>query len=351
VGVIEDEAPAASRAASRRRPLIRYAILFVILAAVAFGVLRLVPASDYLFLPHEARSVAPLVTVPGDRAPVGAGGIYMVDILVRKASLLERLFPGINEGADLVDDQVLNPEGVSEDQRTRRADTQMATSRDISAAVALRALGYDVTVTSVGAQVQLVTPASDAYGRLQPGDVITTANGREVSDRAELREVLATLEPGDPVTLGVRTADGLEQLTVATRESEQEAGRAVIGIEVLDAAQIDLPLDITIDAGDVGGPSAGLAFALDVVDELGTEVDDGRTVVVTGALALDGTVEPVGGIKQKAIGAVRSDADVLVVPTANADVARQHAGDDLRVLAVDTFDDALRGLGVDVPAA
>jgi PDZ domain-containing protein len=172
-----------------------------------------------------------------------------------------------------------------------------------------------------------------------------------VSDRAELREVLATLEPGDPVTLGVRTADGLEQLTVATRESEQEAGRAVIGIEVLDAAQIDLPLDITIDAGDVGGPSAGLAFALDVVDELGTEVDDGRTVVVTGALALDGTVEPVGGIKQKAIGAVRSDADVLVVPTANADVARQHAGDDLRVLAVDTFDDALRGLGVDVPAA
>ncbi len=102
-------------------------------------------------------------------------------------------------------------------------------------------------------------------------------------------------------------------------------------------------MDVSIDAGSIGGPSAGLAFALGIVDELGDDIDDGRTIVVTGELALDGTVIPIGGIKQKTIGAKEAGADVFIVPDANAEEARKYA-DGLEIVAVSTFDEAIDAL-------
>ena len=116
-----------------------------------------------------------------------------------------------------------------------------------------------------------------------------------------------------------------------------------MGIIVADAATFDLPVDVSIDAGSIGGPSAGLAFALGIVDELGDDIDHGRTVVVTGELALDGTVLPIGGIKQKTIGAKEAGADIFIVPDANAEEARKYA-DGLEIVAVSTFDEALAAL-------
>jgi PDZ domain-containing protein len=114
-----------------------------------------------------------------------------------------------------------------------------------------------------------------------------------------------------------------------------------MGVEIEDADDFQFPLDIKIDAGNIGGPSAGLAFALDIVDELGNgDLDRGRTIVTTGALALDGTVLPIGGVKQKAIGAREAGADIFLVPDANYEEARA-AVDDLRIVPVSTFDEAL----------
>ena len=99
-------------------------------------------------------------------------------------------------------------------------------------------------------------------------------------------------------------------------------------------------MDIEIDAGAIGGPSAGLAFALDIVDELGEDIDRGRKIVATGELTIDGEVLPIGGVKQKAIGAHEADADIFLVPDANYEDARK-AVDDLEIIPVSTFDEAL----------
>ena len=100
-----------------------------------------------------------------------------------------------------------------------------------------------------------------------------------------------------------REDEPVQELSVGTRASEDDPERAVVGVEVQDAEEFEFPVDIEIDAGGIGGPSAGLAFALDIVDELGGDIDRGRTIVATGELALDGTVLPIGEAKQKAIGA------------------------------------------------
>ena len=118
----------------------------------------------------------------------------------------------------------------------------------------------------------------------------------------------------------------------------------MIGVIVEPATQVKLPIPVRIDTGSIGGPSAGLAFALDVLEELGHDVDHGYKVAATGELAPDGTVEPIGGVKQKAIGVRRAKVDVFLVPAGdNAKEARKYAGP-VRVIPVESFRQALRAL-------
>jgi Lon-like protease len=160
----------------------------------------------------------------------------------------------------------------------------------------------------------------------------------------DLRRLIAKHEPGESVRLRVRAGGATRTVEVGTIESPQEPGRPIVGIQVEQFADIKLPISVDIDLGGVGGPSAGLAFALDVVDELRGNVDRGLRVAATGELELDGTVAPIGGVKQKVIGARRSHADVFLVPAGdNAVEARRHAGD-LRIIAVESFGQALRAL-------
>jgi PDZ domain-containing protein len=318
--------------------------LVVILGGTAVG-LWLTPSDQYLLLPDKATPVAPLVELPDEQAATGAdgAGIYMVDILVRRANLLEQLFPGVNDDASLIPAAALNPHGVSERQRRQSSTLDMTRSQQIAAAVALRELGYEVEATPSGAEVETVIPETPAAGSLLPGDVIVEANGHAIETPDDLRGAMEGVTPGDQVEISYRRDGAVSDVTLGTRAAEDDPSRPVIGVIVQQAASIELPIDVKIDAGSVGGPSAGLAFALDIVDELGTDVDQGRRIVVTGELGLDGAVGAIGGVKQKAIGAKQAGADLFVVPEGNAEEARRYA-DGLEVVAVDTFGEALAAL-------
>jgi len=127
--------------------------------------------------------------------------------------------------------------------------------------------------------------------------------------------------------------------------------RAIVGVLVDQSANVKLPVPVQIDTQGVGGPSAGLAFALDLMEELGRDVDHGYRVAATGEIALDGSVGPIGGVEQKTIGARRSHVDVFLVPAGdNAREARRYAGG-LRIIPVDSFRQALRSLATLPPKA
>jgi len=219
----------------------------------------------------------------------------------------------------------------------------MSRSQEIAVTVALRSIGYRVRIRNRGAEVASVLPDLPAHGMLEVGDVIVRARGRRVRSRDDLLSAMRPVRPGDRVGLELIRDGERRRAHLDTVAAEDDRNRAVFGIVVVQAADFTFPVDVEIDAGDIGGPSAGLAFALDVVDELGREVDRGRRIAVTGTLDLDGKVGTIGGVKQKAIGAREADADMFIVPDGNAAEARRHA-EGLRVVAVSSFREALSKL-------
>jgi PDZ domain-containing protein len=322
---------------------LRLALAGLLALGIAVGlILAFVPASNtYIFLPDRARPVSPLVQVPNPENDHDGGGIYFVDILVRKATLLERLFPSLREGSQLVPAAAVNPTGESESARRQGSLREMSRSQQIAAAVALRALGYKVPARRTGVLVEAVAPDRPAAKVLQSTDVITAVNDTPVRSPDELRRELARAGPGLPVRLDVRRGKDKTHVTVTP---VRDHGRTVIGILAAQDVDVRLPVRVRIDAGDVGGPSAGLAFALDLLEEMGRDVDHGKKVAVTGEIALDGSVEPIGGVRQKVIGARRAGVDAFIVPAGeNAREARRYA-DGLRILPVRTFQQALRAL-------
>ncbi len=320
------------------------AVTLGLLGLAAAFVLWWLPADDYLFVPDRAKPLADKVEVEGGRASA-QGDVYYVDLFVRRIRLLEQLLPFTRpEGSTFVSQEVLAPTGETDAERDRQNAADMARSEETAAVVALRELGYDVTATPRGVLVTTVSPGVPAAATLDAGDVIVAVGGTPVRTPTELRAQIGRRKPGDEVALTVRRGEKSVAVNVETIASPDDPTKAVIGILVDQDARIELPFEVDIDLGRVGGPSAGLPFALEIARQLGRNVTNGCRIAATGALALDGTVIPIGGIKQKTIGARRADVDYFLVPAGeNAEEAGENAGG-LEVIPVESFQQALRSL-------
>jgi len=324
------------------------ALVLGVLGLVAAFVLWWLPADDFLFVPDRAKPLEDKVEVETQRT-AAAGDVLYVDLFVRRIRLLEQLLPFTRpEGATLQPEEAVAPAGESDAERRLQNAADMRRSEEIAAVVALRELGYDVVATPRGVLVTTVfgdVPASEV---LDPGDVIVAVGGAPVRTTTELRARLADVRPGADVELTVRRNGKPVPVTVRTIADPDDASRAVVGILIDQDARIELPFEVDIDLGRVGGPSAGLPFALEIARQLGRDVTKGCSIAATGALTLDGTVAPIGGVKQKTIGARRAGVDYFLVPAGeNAEDAQENAGG-LEIIPVESFQQALQRLATDV---
>jgi PDZ domain-containing protein len=327
-------------------------VALLLAAALAWlGYLWFTPSQYYVVEPDPAHPVAPIVSIEGEKPPTDGGGIYYVDVVVRRLSKFERKFEGIPGDASLLSADQLNPPGTSESARIAQDLREMSRSQQIAAAVALRALGRKVTARPTGALIDGVARDAPAAGQLQRTEVIVAVDGHAVRTPSDLRRLIGRHRPGDRVRLTVRSVQGLRQVSLKTIADPDDRSHPIIGVLVGQAADIELPLSVRIDAGDVGGPSAGLAFALDITEELGRDVDRGYKIAATGQIELDGTVTEIGGVKQKTIGARKAKVDVFLVPAGdNAREAREYAHG-LRIVPVKSFRQALQALATLPPKA
>jgi len=208
-----------------------------------------------------------------------------------------------------------------------------------------------VTLRSTGVLVSQVEPGTPAVGKLEPDDVITNIDGARVRSPTDLKTAMTKHSIGDVVRFTLtrgRSTREVSSKTVASTDSGPR--RPVVGFLPTTALAVHLPISVRIDAGNVGGPSAGLAFALQVYEEEGHDIVHGNRIAATGEIFADGSVHPIGGIKQKTYGARAAGVDAFLVPAGeNARDARKYAGG-LRIIPVETFPQALRALAT-LPAA
>jgi Lon-like protease len=298
---------------------------------------------DFLYVPNKASPVAGHVVIKGHGHADNKGGIYYVDVIVREERLIERVLPFIRpDGSTVVPGEAITARGETFEERRATAREEMSRSEETAAAVALRAGGFKVTAIPRGVLVSAVASDVPAAAVLKEGDVIVGVGTTPTKTPDALRAAIGAKKPGSRILLHLRRGKALLDRMVKTVRSRD--GRTVVGIEVDQDAKIELPFPVKIDLGEVGGPSAGLPFALEVLQELGNDIDRGYKVAATGEILLDGTVGPVGGLKQKTFGVRASGADIFLVPAGeNAATARQYAGG-MRIVPVESFQQALRVL-------
>ncbi|HSS56443.1 MAG TPA: S16 family serine protease [Solirubrobacteraceae bacterium] len=324
-----------------------------VLVVVAIGAwLLATPSDEYVLLPDDPHPADAVVSVGGAKPTIAldGSGIYYLDVLVHRASLPESWIARFEDGADVVPASAIVPPGGSPGDLDRIDHLTFQDSRIVAGVVALRALGRKVTVTLTGVTFDAVERSAPAWAAgLRAGMVITAVDGVPTPQLTTLRTQLEGRKPGSPVSLTVRDGSRTRELQTRLTSDPQERKRAIVGVlGVHDAPpKAHLPVRVTITPRGLGrGPSAGLAFTLEVYDAAsGHHLAQGRKIAVTGTIDLAGRVGPIGGVRQKVLGAVRRHADLVLVPDANAADARAAARGRVKVIPVSSFREALAALG------
>lgn len=233
--------------------------------------------------------------------------------------------------AEVVDrDSIYSPD-LTQQELQHATSVQMAGSQNTAEAVVFQSLGF-----SQRSQVASVSADGPANGKLRESDVITAIDGTRITRTAQITELIQASDPSGPVEVTITRAGASQVVEVTPREVN---GRRMIGVG-LQALFDDAP-KVTINAGHVGGPSAGMMFALGVYDKLTPgEMTGGASIAGTGTMAYDGTVGPIGGIEHKMVGAERDGVAWFLAPAANCPQVTGNVPSGLKVVSVGTFDEA-----------
>lgn len=287
----------------------------------------------------------PLISVEGAETFETGGSLDLTTVQVvgnreRTPSWFELALAWMDSSRAVVPIDAVFPEGQTSDERNEQNATLMVDSQHEATAAALTELGYDV-----GSQVTVVSLVEDspAEGALEPDDIILAADGEPLTDADELRAAIQA-GAGAPIELTIER-DGVEQTVTVTPESRDIDGTEtwLIGVTLIHA--YDFPIDVTIQLDNVGGPSAGMMFALGIIDTLTPgELNGGKDVAGTGTIGADGAVGPIGGIRQKLYGARDAGADYFLAPAQNCAEVVGHVPSGLRVFETATLDDSLAAL-------
>jgi PDZ domain-containing protein len=242
--------------------------------------------------------------------------------------------------------------GQTQQQVVRQDTQQMTSSQQTATAAALCELGIKFQVVDTVATVAKRYPA---YGVLHKGDVITAIDGKQVTCQANAAPLIRARPPGAPVTLTVaRTVGGHRVTRQFHLKTAAVGGHAVVGIAISESYVF--PFSVKIRVGDIGGPSAGMMFALGIVDKLTPgNLTDGKFVAGTGEISANGAVSAIGGIQQKMVGARQAGATVFLTPAANCADTAGAVPAGMRLVKVSTLEGAVSALkalaaGRNVPA-
>jgi PDZ domain-containing protein len=329
--LVPDFASAGPRRRRRRAwPLLLAA--FVLLAYVGYQV-RL----PYFVLgPGPAEDVLPLIHVRDHSTYQPRGHLLLTAVSFYQPNVYGVIGAWLSPSQSVVPRSDILAPGQTQQQEIRVAQSQMDTSKIDAAVVALTHYADYPSQHGQGVLVESVFDGTPAAGKLFAGDLVTQVNGQKVDSVEKVSATIRNTAIGTPIAFTVEAAGKIRQVKVAPVHVQQ-VSYPIIGVSLV----ANFPFPLTIDSGDIGGPSAGLMWTLGVIDLLTPgELTGGRVIAGTGTIALDGTVGPIGGVQEKVVAAEHARAKVFFVPAANASEARSIAHG-IVLVPVKTFQDAL----------
>lgn len=350
----------------------RLGIGFLTLFLIAAAAAAIVRLPYFRIAPGTVYDTAERIEAPTELEFDTEGGVDFVTVS-QTADISAWQWLGAQFDDDVLirhEDEVLGDQ--TNEERREQDQRRIELSKNSAVVVALQRLGHELEITPLGVEVAAIFDCSGADGLLRTGDVIVGVDGDEITLSEELLEALSTREIGDSVDLTVDRIDpnnsagsiGQEEVTLTLGSADDaclaeniraEEPRPFIGISIDQHVREDLPFDVEIDTGRVGGPSAGLSFTLTIIDVLSEgELTNGMRIVATGTIDRAGNVGPVGGVHQKTVAADDVGADVFIVPMccdnfvdgslSNYEEALLHA-EDVQIIGVNTLDEALEAIG------
>ena len=275
------------------------------------------------------------------------GSLYQLTVRRDEANVLIYFWSLINDSYDLYPREVILPDGVTPKELSEISIQNMRTSENVAIAVALKNVGYEISSKGDGVAVVGILDDSPVKDKLKKGDLLNSINNKDISSATEFISTLRTYSIGETVSIGLlREIDGNKKtLTIETTliEHVEYEGEPMVGFLATTVNErFDFPFEIDIKTGNVGGPSAGLMMALNVYNNLIPEdLTNSMIVAGTGTIEIDGSVGPVGGIKQKVIAAKKAGAELILVPVANFEEAKIFETEETAIVAVDSFSEAL----------
>jgi PDZ domain-containing protein len=281
----------------------------------------------------------PVVDIKGIKTYPTTGHLNMTTVsVIDNVTLYGALALWVSGRSELVPRDEIFPPELSEQQVEKQNQQMFRDSEANAEAAALRYLGYPTKVV-----LGQVVPNGAVIGKLAVGDRLLALDGRELRSAQQVVDLLAGSHPGQLVRLRFQRGDAPPQEAAITLGAGARPGHGYLGVGVSERPDVNFAITITL--ADVGGPSAGLMFALAIVDKLTTGALAGNTFVAgTGEIAPEGQVGPIGGIPLKMIRAREAGASVFLVPAGNCAEAAQRAPAGLRLVRVDTLADAVHAL-------
>ncbi len=313
------------------------------------------------YAPGSAQEAEPLVNAPKGKSFASGpkdGSVLFLTVSVRtKEPALQALVDWMNPDVEMVPYDDVYPKAGDRKKDVTENQAAMTDSKVTAQQVAFEKLGLPVTVTGTGIIVTKVATDLPVDGKLQPGDVITQVDGQPTGTVDQLTTAIHPHRPGDRVELSVeRKGKGPAEPVPVVLSKSPQTGQTIIGVNVATRGlHYDFPFKVSIDSGEVIGPSGGLVFTLAIIDKLTPgSLTGGHKVAVTGEISSDGSVLPIGGVTQKLVAAERSGAEAMIVPSDDYAEAKARHSKTVTVYKADTIDQALailKKLGGDTSAA
>jgi PDZ domain-containing protein len=313
------------------------------------GVLALVAlvfALNFYTLPVVALSPGPMedvlvrVKVQGPRVYDSKGKLYLTSVGVDdNVRFYEALLDLANRDVQLLPRAQVFPDDDSTEEIDKENVALMDRSKETAKVVALRELGYDIEPS--GVEIAQIVSGAPADGRLETGDRIVEVDDRAVKSTEQVRKAITGHRVGERVAFRVERGKASKEVSVQVQAADNQPR---VGVVLRDLFPT-LPVKVTIETENIGGPSAGLMFTLSIIDRLTSEdLTAGRRIAGTGEITLDGSVLPVGGVAEKLIAVRRRGVTTFLIPADNCDDVRGRVPDGLRLVKVSSLQEALRFL-------